>query len=67
MLPNLAAAILIADKAFDAEARVLEPLAKVGKMAVIPPKACHKAPRAYDKDLYQARQGNDVVVAQMTT
>ena len=55
LLPNLAAAILIADKAFDAEARVLEPLAKAGKTAVIPPKACRKAPRAYDKDLHQAR------------
>ena len=28
---------LIADKAFDADARVLEPLAKAGKTAVIPP------------------------------
>lgn len=34
---------------------MLEPLAKAGKIAVIPPKACRKAPRAYDKDLYQAR------------
>ena len=30
--------MLIADKAFDAEARVLEPLAAAGKTAVIPPK-----------------------------
>ena len=30
---------LIADKAFDADARVLEPLAAAGKTAVIPPRA----------------------------
>ena len=29
---------LIADKAFDADARVLEPLAAAGKTAVIPPR-----------------------------
>ncbi len=29
---------LIGDKAFDADARVLEPLAKAGKTAVIPPR-----------------------------
>ena len=29
---------LIADKAFDADARVLEPLADAGKTAVIPPR-----------------------------
>ena len=31
--------MLIADKAFDADARVLEPLAAAGKNAVIPPRA----------------------------
>ena len=38
MLPDLAADALIADKAFDAEERVLAPLARAGKSAVIPPK-----------------------------
>ena len=34
---------------------MLRPLARAGKAAVIPPKANRKQPRAYDKDLYQAR------------
>ncbi|MFZ1426415.1 MAG: IS5 family transposase, partial [Geminicoccaceae bacterium] len=55
LLPDLAAGVLIADKAFDAEARVIEPLAQAGKTAVIPPKANRKNLRPYDRDLYQAR------------
>ena len=55
LLPDLAAATLIADKAYDAEGRVLQPLARAGKTAVIPPKANRKEPRPYDKDLYKAR------------
>ena len=51
----MAANALIADKAFDAEERVLGPLRQAGKAAVIPPKANRKAPRPYDKDLYEAR------------
>jgi transposase len=54
-LPDLEADALIADKAFDAEERVLEPLARAGRTAVIPPKANRKNPRSYDKDLYEAR------------
>jgi len=46
---------VIADKAFDAEERVLGPLEQAGKTAVIPPKANRKNPRPYDKDLYKAR------------
>jgi transposase len=55
LLPEVEAGILIADKAFDAEARVLAPLEQAGKEAVIPPKANRKNPRPYDKALYQAR------------
>ena len=55
MLPAMAAGTLIADKAFDADARVLAPLAAAGKMAVIPPKANRRVPRTYDRDLYKAR------------
>ena len=55
MLPGLDAGALIADKAFDAEERVLRPLEQAGKTAVIPPKANRKEPRPYDKDLYKAR------------
>ena len=46
---------MIADEAFDAERRVLAPLARAGKTAVIPPKANRKDPRPYDRDLYKAR------------
>jgi transposase len=55
LLPDLAAGILIADKAFDAEARVLRPLEETGRTAVIPPKGNRKEPRPYDKELYKAR------------
>ena len=34
---------------------MLKPLEAAGKTAVIPPKGNRKAPRPYDKDLYQAR------------
>ena len=39
LLPSMQAATLIADKAFDADERVIEPLAAAGKATVIPPKA----------------------------
>src|SRR5215211_636766 len=55
LLPELEAETLIADKAFDADERVLEPLAEAGKTVVIPPRKTRKAPRAFDKDLYTAR------------
>src|SRR3954447_20555940 len=55
LLPELEAETLIADKAFDADQRVLEPLAEAGKAAVIPPRQSRKAPRAFDKELYKAR------------
>ena len=47
--------ILIADKAFDADARVLEPLAAAGKTAVIPPRANRSSLRDYDRQLYGER------------
>ena len=40
---------LIADKAFDADERVIAPLAAAGKTAVIPPKANRRLPRDYDR------------------
>jgi transposase len=49
------AGVLIADKAYDADKRVLEPLAQAGKTAVIPPKANRKLQRDYDAELYKAR------------
>jgi len=47
--------ILIADRPFDADERVLTPLAEAGKTAVIPPRANRRAPRDHDRDLYKAR------------
>ena len=43
------------DKAFDADARVIEPLAAADKVAVIPSKSNRTAPRPYDKQLYKSR------------
>jgi transposase len=57
LLPELEAETLIADKAFDADQRVLEPLAEAGKVAVIPPRQSRKAPRAFDKDSTIGRTG----------
>jgi transposase len=55
LLPRLKARTVIADKGFDADKRVLEPLKEAGKQAVIPPKANRNVPREYDKELYKAR------------
>ena len=55
LLPPMAADQLIADKAFDADARVREPLARAGKSAVIPPRPNRLAPADFDRDLYKER------------
>jgi transposase len=55
LLPQVEAGIVLADKGFDADARVLIPWQKAGKTAVIPPKANRKVQREYDKELYKAR------------
>src|SRR5215472_11503755 len=55
LLPQMAAEVLIADKAYDADERVLKPLANTGKSAVIPPRQNRTAPRPFDEALYQAR------------
>ncbi|MGH6680639.1 MAG: transposase [Bradyrhizobium sp.] len=47
--------MLIADKAFDAEQRVIAPLEAVGKTVVISPKKGRKSPRRYDRELFKAR------------
>jgi transposase len=54
LLPTMEADLLIADKAFDADRRVLTPLAAAGKTAVIPPKM-RRRPRDFDRHLYKAR------------
>ncbi len=56
LLPGTAAPAVIADKGYEAEARVLAPLGAAGQAAVTPPKRTRTAQRAYDADLYEARQ-----------
>jgi transposase len=46
---------VIADKAFDAEERVIHPLGPAGKTAVIPPESHRRNPRPHDGELYKAR------------
>jgi transposase len=46
---------VIADKGYDAEARVLVPLREASKEAVIPPKRNRTEQREYDRDLDEAR------------
>ena len=55
LLPQIEADIVIADKGFDADERVIDLLEKAGKSIVIPPKANRKHKRHYDKELYKAR------------
>lgn len=54
-LTNLAAGTLIADKAYDADGRVIDRLATAGKAAVIPSKSNRTVKRPLDSDLYKAR------------
>jgi transposase len=44
LLPDLQADVLLGDKAFDADERVIGPLEAAGKTVVIPPKAGRKEP-----------------------
>jgi transposase len=55
LLPDMQADMLIADKAFDADERVIEPLTAAGKAATIPSKTNRKSPRTYDRHLYKER------------
>ena len=55
LLPGLEAKILLADKGYDADKRVLHPLREAGKESVIPPKRNRTEQRPYDQELYKAR------------
>ncbi|WP_197329034.1 transposase [Ralstonia syzygii] len=46
---------VIADKAYDAQARVVDPLTQAGKAVVIPSIRTRKEQRDYDRHLYKAR------------
>jgi transposase len=49
------APILLANKAFDADTRVIQPLLAAGKTAVIPPRGHRKVRRDFDRELYKER------------
>ena len=49
----MTANLLIADRVFDADRRVLDPLAAAGKSAVIPPRPNRLTPRDFDRELYK--------------
>jgi transposase len=55
LLPDIGAKTILADKGYDADVRVLEPLARAGKTAVIPAKCTRKNRRFYYKHLYKTR------------
>nr|WP_225907392.1 IS5 family transposase [Leptolyngbya sp. BL0902] len=55
LLADIPTDTVLADKGYDADKRVIEPLEAQGKTAVIPPKRNRKTPREYDRDLYKAR------------
>lgn len=55
LLPDVVAPTVLADKGYDADERVIEPLQARGKTAVIPPRRNRKSLREYDLELYKAR------------
>jgi transposase len=55
LLASTPANCVIADKAYDADARVIQPLLAKGKTVVIPPRANRREPRTYHQKLYQSR------------
>lgn len=55
LLTDVQADTVIADKAYDADERVIQPLERAGKNFVIPPRGNRKNPRSYDAELYKER------------
>jgi transposase len=55
LLPQMTAPMLVADMAFDADKRVIEPLRAAGKTFVIPPTRNRKIQRWFDRHTYGAR------------
>ena len=49
------ASLLLADKAYDADERVIDVLQASGKAAVIPSKANRKVDPGYDEKIYKTR------------
>jgi transposase len=55
LLDACAGQIIIADKAYDADERVIDKLKRAKKQVVIPPKSNRKVKRNYDKHIYKMR------------
>jgi transposase len=55
LLVGIKADAVLADKAYDADERVINPLKAAGKNVVIPSKNNRLHPRPYDRALYKAR------------
>ena len=55
LLKETPAAAVLADKAYDADSRVNDPLLLAGKTIVIPPRATRNVQREFDRHLYKAR------------
>ncbi len=55
LIDEIEAGILIADKGYDADERVINRLEAASITPVIPSKSNRKAPREYDRTLYKAR------------
>ena len=55
LLPHLKAKVLIADKGYDAHARVVKPLLDSGRQVVIPSLRNRRQRREYDRFLYRRR------------
>jgi len=54
LLAGLAAAYLIADRAYDAHA-ILDHAAAIGARAIIPRRSCMNRPRPFDPEIYKHR------------
>lgn len=55
LLPGMQGNTLIADRAYDADERVIDRLAKAGKSFVIPPKSSRLVARELDQAVYAKR------------
>lgn len=55
LLKDTPGQIVIADKGYDAQTRVVQPLLDKGKEVVIPSRCTTKQPREYDRHLYKER------------
>ncbi len=65
MLPDMQADMLIADTAFDADKRVIEPVAAAAKAVAIPSTAGLRLSRDDDRRLYKARHPIETVFSRL--